>query len=220
MTIDTTPPFRLPRFYPIADTSLLASCGLSALELSRALVEAGSKILQYRHKDTWQQSHFDEASAIARLCEQAGVLFVLNDRADYARLLKSALHIGQNDLPPSAARKLVNDEVIGFSTHNGTQLRLAERQPVEYLSLGPIFATVSKHQPDPVVGLDGLRQLRPLTTKPLCAIGGLTLANSAEVLKAGADSVAIISGLLPGPQPSAKQVREHAANWLESLARL
>ena len=220
MNTDTATPFRLPKFYPIVDTSLLASCELTALELSRALVEAGSRILQYRHKDSWQQSHFDEAAAISRLCEQSGVLFVLNDRADYARLLKSALHIGQNDLPPSAARKLVNHEVIGFSTHNATQLRLAERQPVEYLSLGPIFATLSKHQPDPVVGLDGLRQLRPLTAKPLCAIGGLTMANSAEILQAGADSVAVISGLLPGPQPSAKQVREHAKNWLDTLARL
>ena len=217
---DISTPFRLPNFYPIVDTSALASCGLSALEVSQALIEARSTILQYRHKEAWRQSHFDEAAAIARLCEEAGVLFVLNDRADYARLLNSALHIGQDDLPPTAARKIVKDEVIGYSTHNAGQLRLADRHPFEYLSIGPIFSTSSKLKPDPVVGVDGLRQLRSLTEKPLCAIGGLTLANAPDVLKAGADSVAIISGLLPSPKPSARQVRDHAVIWLETLARL
>ena len=216
---DHSTPFRLPRFYPIVDSSALAACGLSALEVAQALLEARLTILQYRHKEAWQQNHFDEAAAIAKLCEEAGVLFVLNDRADYARLLKSALHIGQDDLSPTAARKIVNDEVIGYSTHNAGQLRLADRQPVEYLSIGPIFSTNSKLKPDPVVGVDGLRQLRSLTEKPLCAIGGLTLANAPDVLQAGADSVAIITGLLPSPKPSARQVRDHAVIWLETLAR-
>lgn len=214
----STTPFRLPKFYPILDTLALAPSGVTPLQMSSALLATGIRILQYRHKAEWQQSHFDEAAAIARKCEDAGVLFVLNDRADFAKLLKSALHIGQDDLSPGAARKIVIDEVIGYSTHNRGQLRIADKHPVEYLSLGPIFNTSSKEKPDPVVGIDGLRELRPLTTKPLCAIGGITLANARAALAAGADSVAIISGLLPNTKPTARQIRQHAELWLQTLA--
>lgn len=190
-------PFRLPRFYPILDTIALAERGCAPIPAAKALLEAGIKILQYRHKDDWTQVHFDEAKQIAKLCHQRGVLFVLNDRADFARLIGAALHLGQYDLPPVAARHVVSDEVIGFSTHNKLQLTRADEEPVEYLSLGPIFATNSKSKPDPVVGIDGLRRLRPLTEKPLAAIGGITPESALDVLDAGADSVAVISGLLP-----------------------
>lgn len=210
--------FRLPKFYPILDTMALAPAGLKPQAVAKALIDAGVTILQYRHKDSWQQSHFDEASAIAAQCEKAGVLFVLNDRADYARLLRVAVHVGQEDLSPFAARKVVRDEVVGFSTHNADQLRLADRQPAEYLSLGPIFATLSKLKPDPVVGLDGLEKCHKLTGKPLCAIGGIEMGNALQVLKAGADSVAVISALLPSPRPKVKQVRQHAQAWLQLLA--
>jgi thiamine-phosphate pyrophosphorylase len=134
---------------------------------------------------------------IAGICRDAGILFVINDRADFANLLGAALHIGQDDLPAPAARKVVPNAVIGFSTHNAAQMRRAIGSPVDYLSLGPVFPTKSKENPDPVVGLEGLRALRPLTSKPLVAIGGITLENAPEVLAAGADSVAVISGLLP-----------------------
>ncbi len=166
---------------------------------TKALLEAGVKILQYRHKDDWTQAHFEEAKQIATLCHDRGVLFVLNDRADFARLLGAALHLGQADLPPVAARRIVSDEVIGFSTHDEVQLTRADAEPVEYVSLGPIFVTTSKSKPDPVVGVEGLRRLRPLTEKPLVAIGGITTENTRDVLDAGADSVAVISGLFQRP---------------------
>jgi thiamine-phosphate pyrophosphorylase len=206
--------FEVPRFYPILDTAVLAEHNCGVDEIAKALVESGIRILQYRHKASWTQSHFDEAAQIRTLCHEAGVLFVLNDRADYARLLGAALHVGQHDLPPVAARKIISDEVMGFSTHNRRQLTYGDEEPVEYLSLGPIFQTTSKLKPDPVVGVEGLRTLRPLTKKPLVAIGGITLENARSVLEAGASSVAIISGIIP-EKCDRKALRRRATEWLE-----
>src|ERR1700761_4008314 len=188
--------FKLPRFYPILDTAALRLRRCPPILAAENMLAAGVRILQFRHKDDWTQSEFDTARQIAGLCHEAGVLFVLNDRADFARLFGAALHVGQEDLPPVAARRVISDEVTGFSTHNRLQLTRADAEPVEYLSLGPIFATNSKSRPDPVAGLDGLRELRGLTKKPLVAVGGITMLNAAEALAAGADSVAVISALL------------------------
>ena len=208
--------FRLPRFYPILDTAVLAAHNCEVVETAKVLIQSGAKILQYRHKASWSQAEYDQANQISELCRTADVDFVLNDRADYAQLLGSALHIGQDDLPPVASRKIVPDAVIGFSTHNRRQLARADEEPVQYLSLGPIFSTTSKLNPDLVVTVDGLRSLRSLTKKPLVAIGGITLENAADVLRAGADTVAIISGFLPdngGPSEIEKQIRA----WLELI---
>lgn len=210
-------PFRLPRFYPILDTAVLAARNATLRDAADAMFEAGAKILQYRHKAAWMQAHFDEARALASRCEETGTLFVLNDRADFARLLNTALHVGQDDLPPVAARRIINDEVMGFSTHNCLQLTRASEEPVEYLSIGPIFATTSKERPDPVVGVAGLRELRPLTQKQLVAIGGITMANALEVLEAKADSVAVISGILP-EKCDRKSIRKRAEEWLRLTA--
>ena len=184
---------------------------------AEVLLDVGVRILQYRHKDDWTQLHFDQAKQLAELCQDAGVLFVLNDRADFARLLRTALHVGQEDLPPVAARQIVSDEVMGFSTHNAAQLKRADAEPVEYLSIGPIFTTQSKLRPDPVVGIDGLKNLRALTQKPLCAIGGITLANVAEVFAAKADSVALISGIVP-EVCSRKALKARTLEWLAVTA--
>ncbi len=206
--------FKLPRFYPILDTAVLAANNCEVLETANVLVESGVKILQYRHKTSWSQADYDRASQIRELCRTADVVFVLNDRADYGQLLGAALHIGQDDLPPVASRKIVPDAVIGFSTHNRRQFARADEEPVQYLSLGPIFSTTSKLNPDPVVTVEGLGSLRSLTKKPLVAIGGITLENAADVLQAGADSVAIISGILPeNNQPAEIEKRTRA--WLE-----
>jgi thiamine-phosphate pyrophosphorylase len=207
-------PFQVPRFYPILDTAALGKHHCEAADAARALIDAGVRILQYRHKSNWTQARFDEAKRIAALCQDAGVLFVMNDRADYARLLGAALHIGQEDLPPVAARRVIGDEVMGFSTHNRLQLTRGDEEPVEYLSLGPIFTTQSKERPDPVLGLQGLRNLRGLTTKPLVAIGGITLENAWDALEAGANSVAVISGILP-ERCDAKSIRRRAEEWLK-----
>ena len=209
-------PFKLPRFYPILDTASLQSCQCPVMTAAEGLLDAGVKILQYRHKDVWTQDHFDQAKKIADRCQEAGVLFVLNDRADFARLLRVALHVGQTDLPPVAARSIISDEVMGFSTHNHLQLKRGDEEPVEYLSLGPIFETHSKLRPDPVVGLKGLSEGRKLTSKPLVAIGGITLDNARQTLEAKADSVAVISGFLSQPVDR-KSIRRLAEEWLRLL---
>lgn len=210
-------PFRLPKFYPILDTFSLSRRNCEAIPAAEALLGAGVTILQYRHKDKWTQTQFDEAKHIARLCEEAGVLFVLNDRADYARLLRVALHVGQNDLPPVACRMIISDEVMGFSTHNRLQLTRGNEEPVEYLSVGPIFKTSSKADPDPVIGVDGLRKLRPLTPKALVAIGGIKFENALDILAAGANSVAVLSALLP-EECNRKTLGRRAEEWLQLLA--
>jgi thiamine-phosphate pyrophosphorylase len=210
-------PFRLPRFYPILDTAMLAAHSFGVRGAADELLEAGAKILQYRHKAAWTQAHFEEARQIAHLCEETGTLFVLNDRADFARLLNTALHVGQDDLPPTAARRIISDEVMGFSTHNRLQLTRANDEPVEYLSIGPIFTTTSKERPDPVVGVAGLQQLRPLTQKQLVAIGGINLNNALSVFEAKADSVAVISGILPEKR-GRKSIRKRAEEWLRLTA--
>jgi thiamine-phosphate pyrophosphorylase len=210
-------PFRLPRFYPVLDTAALADRGCAVIPAAKALLEAGVEILQYRHKANWTQAHFNDAKQIASLCHERGVLFVLNDRADFARLLGAALHVGQDDLPPLAARRVVSDEVIGFSTHDEIQLTRADAQPVEYVSLGPIFVTNSKSKPDPVVGIEGLRRLRTLTEKPVAAIGGITPENAKDVLDAGADSIAMISGLLPHTCDPIT-LRRRAEEWIRLTA--
>jgi thiamine-phosphate pyrophosphorylase len=133
---------------------------------------------------------------------------VVNDRADVAKLLGAALHLGQDDLAPSDARRILPaSSIIGFSTHNEQQLRAGDAEPVDYLAIGPIFATGSKQNPDPVVGVDRLRALRALTQKPLVAIGGITRELAPQVFQAGADSVAIIGDLFPN-------LRARAEEWI------
>ncbi|MBV9266559.1 MAG: thiamine phosphate synthase [Acidobacteriaceae bacterium] len=204
-------PFKVPRFYPILDTAVLKAHGSAPADAADALLNAGLRILQYRHKDPWTQSDYDHAAHIAEMCHKAGALFVINDRADFAHLLHAALHVGQDDLPPIAARRVMSDEVIGLSTHSRRQLVNGDQEPVEYLSLGPIFATASKLKPDPVVGIEGLKKLRPLTKKPLVAIGGITVENAMDVIEAGADSVAVISGLMP--------VKTRVREWVQLFGR-
>ena len=203
----------VPNFYPVVDTG----CGLPAAVAAEAILEAGARILQFRHKGFFSRRDFEEAERIASLCRNAGALFVMNDRADIAMLLGSALHLGQDDLPPADARRIMPpDRIIGFSTHNADQLRAGEGEPVDYLAIGPIFATASKQNPDPVVGLEQLRTLRPFTRKPLVAIGGITRQTAPAVFEAGADSVAIIGDLYPRPLTKAS-LRARAEEWLSIL---
>lgn len=188
----------LPAFYPI----------VSSVATAEAVLEAGAKILQYRNKQFFSRAAFEDASRIAELCRQGGAMFVMNDRADVAALLKAALHLGQEDLAPSDARRILPARaIVGFSMHNEKQLREGDGEPVDYLAIGPIFATGSKQNPDPVVGLEQLRALRRLTQKPLVAIGGITRELAPQVFAAGADSIAVISDLVPDP-------RARAAEWL------
>jgi thiamine-phosphate pyrophosphorylase len=188
----------LPRFYPILDTATAARFAIDPVDAAEQIVRAGARILQLRHKAFWSRETVEILERIAALCGDSGVLFVVNDRADLARLMGAGVHLGQEDLLPSAVRPIVGARTpIGFSTHNESQLRAAADEPADYLALGPIFGTMSKENPDPIVGVDGLRLLRPLTTRPMVAIGGITRANVSEVFAAGADSVAVISDLFP-----------------------
>lgn len=207
--------WRLPAFYPILDTEIAARRGIDPLAAAEDILTADARILQFRHKGFLSREIYTQMERVAALCHQAGVTFVVNDRADLARLMGAALHLGQDDLPPAAARRVAGPEtLIGFSTHNQRQLRAAESEPVDYLALGPIFGTGSKQNPDPVVGLEELRRLRPLTARPLVAIGGITRENARQVLAAGANSLAVIGDLLPEDGNLRARVQE----WLRLAA--
>lgn len=204
----------LPRVYPIVDTVSLARLDFDPVHAAAAMLEGGTRILQFRHKGFWSRDVFAQAEEIAALCAQAEIPFIVNDRADYAAILRAGLHLGQDDLLPADARRVIGDTaVIGFSTHNQEQMRAARSEPVDYVAFGPVFSTVSKERPDPTVGIDGLRAVRALTDRPLVAIGGVTQQNAAQCWSAGADSVAIIGGLLPSPC-TADGIRSRMREWL------
>jgi thiamine-phosphate pyrophosphorylase len=205
----------LPRVYPLLDTSTLERLDFNPVHAAAALLEGGARILQFRHKGFWSREIFEQAESIAALCLDASASFVVNDRADYALLLHSGLHLGQEDLLPADARAVIGDSpTIGFSTHNPDQMRAAESEPVDYVAFGPVFSTVSKDRPDPTVGIDGLRTVRGLTQRPLVAIGGITRNNASICWGAGADSVAIIADLLPSPCTH-QAIRDRIAEWLK-----
>jgi thiamine-phosphate pyrophosphorylase len=205
------PRFVLPKFYPILDPEIAARHGIDAVIAAEQILEGGATILQFRHKGFFSREVFAQLESVAQLCRAAGALFVVNDRADLAALTGAALHLGQDDLTPTAAHQVVGAKtLIGFSTHNEHQLRAAAAEPADYLALGPIFGTSSKDNPDPVVGIDELRRLRPLTDRPLVAIGGITRANAHSVLDAGADAVAIIGDLFAGDG----NVRARTQEWI------
>ena len=204
----------LPRLYAIADAGLLARKNISLVSFATEMRDAGVTLLQYRDKAGTPRQILDNAAAIKEIFAGIDCMLVLNDRADLAKLAGwHGLHIGQEDLSPSGARNVLGDEaILGVSTHNEAQLLDADAGEADYIAVGPIFATNSKENPDPVVGLDGLRRARALTKKPLVAIGGITRQNMASVIAAGADSVAVISDLMPhdeSPQKSARDFLLH-----------
>ncbi len=185
----------LPRFYPILDAGLLLRTGLSIESFARELRAAGIRFLQYRDKDAADELLLERAAMLRRIFPVSDSCLILNDRVP---LVLSAgydgVHVGQEDLSPAEARGVLGSEmVIGVSTHGEGQLLDAAVSPVDYVAIGPVFATSSKQVPDPVVGLEGVRAARAITDKPLVAIGGITRANCAAVIEAGADSVAVIS---------------------------
>ncbi len=206
---------RLPAIYPIVDTQALIRRGRDPLFFADALLEGGARILQFRHKGSYSRATFETATRLASLCTAAGAAFVVNDRADIAALLEAGLHVGQQDLPPALVRRVLSDRLIlGFSTHNEQQLQDGDAEPVDYLALGPIFDTGSKQNADPTVGLERLSNARRLTTKPLVAIGGITLETARSVWSAGADSIAVIGDLMP-EEITKMTVRERMEAWLK-----
>lgn len=199
--------FRLPRVYPITDTQI---SGLSHAEQVALFAEGGATLVQLREKHSSALEFYEQAKAALEVANERGVQLIINDRADIALALGAAgVHLGQDDLPPEAARRLLGDDaIIGYSTHSLSQIKEAAKLPVDYLAIGPIFPTSTKENPDPVVGLDGVRLAREaIGERPLVAIGGISQANARDVIEAGADSVALIRGLLANPQRIPEAVR-------------
>jgi len=190
-----------PVLYPILDASFLVDVPERddfLRRLVQELADAGAGILQYRNKTGGESEILADARAMR---EAEKMLLILNDWPELAvEAGFDGVHVGQTDMSPAEARRIVGAErIVGVSTHNETQLRAADKEPVDYVAIGPVFATATKENPDPVVGLDGVRMARAITKKPLIAIGGITAANAAGVLRAGADSVAVISAIfMPG----------------------
>ncbi|HSL54184.1 MAG TPA: thiamine phosphate synthase [Pyrinomonadaceae bacterium] len=182
----------LPRVYALTDVRV---SGLSHAEQVERLSQGGATLIQLREKHMPVRQFYEQAKMAAR----RGVQLIINDRVDVALAVGAhGVHLGQDDMPPEAARKLLGSSaVIGYSTHNIEQAIAATKLPIDYLAIGPIFATTTKSDTAPVLGLDGLRTVRQaIRGFPLVAIGGITHANAREVIEAGADSVAVISALL------------------------
>ena len=195
------PRCKLPRLYPILDAGLLLQTGLSIEDFARELRESGIRFLQYRDKEAPDEVVLERAALLRRIFPPADSCLILNDRVSLVRAAAfDGVHVGQEDLSPAEVRaKLGSNLLIGVSTHSEPQLLIAADGPADYVAIGPVFGTLSKQVPDPVVGLDGVRAARAMLVKPLVAIGGINRANCAAVIDAGADSVAVISDLLPTP---------------------
>jgi thiamine-phosphate pyrophosphorylase len=195
----------LPRLYVILDAALIRQ---PALEIAGQLMDAGVRLLQYRAKTAAVRETLNVATQLAQLAHKKGAVFFANDRPDLAYLAGAdGVHVGQDDLSVEQARAILGpDRRVGVSTHNREQFERALAASADYIAIGPIFSTTSKANPDPVVGTRLIHELRSLTTKPIVAIGGIRLERAAEVIQAGADSVAVISDVLGAPDP-AQQAR-------------
>ena len=193
----------LPPLYVILDAALLPN---DPVGFEKRLIEAGARLFQYRNKSAPAREVLQASQALGVTARQEGGSFLVNDRPDIARLAwANGVHVGQDDLDVAAARAIVgSDAIVGISTHNLEQFKAAAETHADYLAIGPVFATRSKEKPDPVVGLELIREARRLTSKPIVAIGGITLERAAEVIAAGADSVAVISDILANKNPVAR----------------
>jgi thiamine-phosphate pyrophosphorylase len=196
---------QLPRLYAILDAACFPTPD-QFIACAEALAAGGCALLQYRNKTGNARAMLEQARELKRRIGNS-VKLIMNDRADLCLAVDfDGGHVGQEDLSPESVRKIIGPERwLGVSTHNPEQLAEADRTSADYLAIGPVFSTSSKDKPDPVVGLEGVRRARQLTRKPLVAIGGITRANSASVIEAGADSVAVISDLLREPRKSAEE---------------
>lgn len=203
----------LPRVYVILDAALLK---IPELDCARNLADAGVRLIQYRNKNASARELFEKSRELAAFLNPIGVKFIVNDRADVASLVfADGVHVGQDDLGLEQARALMGDgKWVGVSTHNAEQIRTALETSADYIAVGPVFSTASKMNPDPVVGLELVRQARTMVDRPIVAIGGITLERAREVMEAGADSVAVISDILRAGNPG-----ERARQYIDLLER-
>jgi thiamine-phosphate pyrophosphorylase len=196
--------FHLPRLYAILDASCFSDSQL-LFSTAEELLAGGVTLMQYRNKSGNAREMLEQAWELKRRLGD-GARLIMNDRADLCLAAGfDGVHIGQEDLSPEGARKVVGTTLcVGVSTHNPEQVKEADKTSANYIAIGPVFPTASKASPDPVVGLEGVHQARALTRKPLVAIGGINRANCRSVIEAGADSVAVISDLMREPRKSAE----------------
>lgn len=199
----------LPKLYPITDTR---RSGLSHAEQVARLSAGGATFIQLREKHLSPREFYHDAEAALDLARERGVRLIINDRADIALALGAdGVHLGQDDLDPAAARRLLGTNfIIGYSTHTVAQAIEAARLPLDYIALGPIFDTHTKQNPDPTLGLEALRKVRASIDPsiPLIAIGGITQSNARATLDAGANSLAVISALLDAPDLITARTKE------------
>jgi thiamine-phosphate pyrophosphorylase len=195
----------LPRLYAILDSSVFPD-GERIGAFAEELAAGGITLLQYRNKADNPRQVLDDTRELKRRLGDS-VKLIMNDRADLCLVAGfEGVHVGQDDLSAEGARRVVGPKLwLGISTHNLEQVREADRTSADYIAVGPVFATGSKADPDPVIGLEGVRRARALTRKPLVAIGGITRANCRSVREAGADSVAVISDLVHEPRKSVEE---------------
>ena len=189
----------LPKIYPITDTRLTK---LSHAEQVEKLMSGGALIIQLREKYASPKEFYDDAETAIEIARKTSVKIIINDRVDIALALKAdGVHLGQDDLPPAKARKILGEKaIIGFSTHSIEQAIAAAQLPIDYVAIGPVFATATKENPEKTVGIEGVRRVREaIGDFPLVAIGGIGAENVQEVFSAGADSVAVIKSILFPP---------------------
>jgi thiamine-phosphate diphosphorylase len=210
--------FQIPKLYPITDRRI---SGLSHSEQVARLIEGGATFIQLREKNLSPREFYLEAEAALKIARAHHVNIIINDRADIALALKAdGVHLGQDDLKPRAAREVLGDRaIIGYSTHTFAQVQEAIRMPVDYIAFGPIFATSSKEKPEQTVGLENLSLVREQLNArvPLVAIGGINENNAVDTIRAGADSIAVISVLLKNPSKIAERTRELQTRLAENM---
>ena len=202
----------LPKIYPITDTRI---SGISHVAQIEKLIEGGATFIQLREKYASPQDFYEAAKLALEFARKRGVKIIINDRVDIALALEAdGVHLGQDDLPPEQARKILGEKaIIGFSTHNLEQAIRAVQLPIDYLAIGPVYATATKENPDQTVGLEGIKTVRKVIRDfPLIAIGGIHHRNLAEIFKSGADSAAIISDLISDADKITEKMRLYLNN--------
>lgn len=195
----------LPRLYAILNAHDFADAA-AVVAFAEELIAGGCSLIQYRNKSGDARTMLEQAKALKQAVGGKARL-IMNDRADLALMADlDGVHVGQDDLSPEGARRVIGNGLwLGVSTHNPEQVLKADATSADYIAIGPVFGTLSKANPDPVVGLEGVRRARELTRKPLVAIGGITRGNCRSVVEAGADSVAVISDLVNSPRKAVEE---------------
>ena len=187
---------RLPKIYAITDTGI---SGISHEEQVARLIAGGIRLIQLRAKNATSREFYESAKAVVSYAREHGTKVLINDRVDIAAAVGAdGVHLGQDDLAPELARKILGSKaIIGYSTHSLEQVRIALRYPVDYVAIGPVFRTKTKVNSDPVIGIERLQEVsREIGEMPLVAVGGINLTNLNTVFEAGANSIAVVGGLI------------------------